>query len=131
VEPAVTEPVPEEPAEEPPAQAAVAKPKERKEKPIQLTTEEVKAVMKRAKPMVGACFDRHRPSLPAGGGKVEFELTVANSGTVKASKVVTSGLEANPVSTCIMKVHRAMKFPRNLNDPPMSFTVPYSYAPAQ
>jgi hypothetical protein len=112
--------------EEPPAPA----PPPRKERAVLLTMPEVAELLGRARPQVRACFARNRPLLPAGAGKLEVELAIANSGAVRTARVMTAGLDAGPLAGCISWTLRSLRFPKNINSPPLTIIVPYSYSAA-
>ncbi len=116
------------PPVEPPAEVPDPPEPPRVQKPILLTTKEVGAALARVRPAVKACFDRHRPSLPDAAGKVEVELAIANSGAVRTALVTSAGLEDGPLAKCVTRTLKAVKLPRNTNNPPMTISVPYSYS---
>ena len=87
-----------------------------------LTTKEVGRTLVRARPAVTACFESNRWK----GGGLKVELSIANSGGVKSARVLTAGFEAGPLSDCISRTMRGLRFPRNLNNPPLTIIVPYS-----
>ena len=134
----VTPPAPPDPAQPPPPdpdtppvtpdppQPPVAPPPPRMARPVTLTTKEVSKTLVRARPAVTSCFERNRWK----GGKLEVELSIANSGAVKASRVLTSGFESGPLASCLSKTMRGLSFPRNTNNPPLTIIVPYSYSAA-
>ena len=91
-----------------------------------LTTKELGPLLARARPQVQACFEHNRPKA---GSKLEVELAIANSGGVRSARIVTGGLESGPLAACISRTLKAMHFPRNTNNPPVTIIVPYSYGP--
>ncbi|HEY8206512.1 MAG TPA: protein kinase [Myxococcaceae bacterium] len=121
VEPPVDPPGPVEPLVTPPVPIVPTPP--RPEKAVTLTTKEVGRALVRVRPQVTACFDRARFK-----GKVEVELSIANSGAVRTARVVTAGMESGPLAGCISRTLKGLRFPRNLNNPPLTIIVPYSLA---
>ncbi|HYV44971.1 MAG TPA: protein kinase [Myxococcaceae bacterium] len=120
--PPVETPTPTPPVEPP---TPVAMPPKR-ERPVLLTTRDLSQMLVRARPQMNACFQHNQPKT---GNKLDVELSIANSGAVKSARVVTAGLETGPLAECISRTLKALRFPRNTNNPPVAIRVPYSYGP--
>jgi serine/threonine protein kinase len=120
VETPVAAPTPTPPVETP------TLPPPKRERPVLLTTKDLKPMLARARPQVQLCLEHNRNKA---GGKLEVELSIANSGGVKSAKVLTAGQESGPLAECISRTLKGLRFPRNTNNPPVTIIVPYSYGP--
>jgi len=116
--PGETTPPPAPPVEPP---TPVTPPK--RERPVLLTTKDLGPTLARARPQVHSCFERNKSKA---GSKLQVELSIANSGGVRSARIVTAGLEAGPLAECISRTLKALHFPRNTNNPPITIIVPYS-----
>jgi len=117
-------PPPVETATAPPIPPVEPPPPLKREKPVLLTKKEMSPLLSRVRPQVQTCFE-HVGS--RAGAKLEVELSIANSGSVKSARVVTAGLEAGPLAGCVSRTLKAVHFPRNTNNPPVTIIVPYTY----
>ncbi|MFZ5470916.1 MAG: protein kinase domain-containing protein [Myxococcota bacterium] len=120
---------PPAPPEPPPPAAKVAVSPAKAPPPAKvgpLTSAEIAPVMAAAKKDISRCIERHRTQLGSEAGQVDIMLTIAPTGLVTAARVPTAGLEGTPLSACIVKEVKRLRFPRHTAKP-MTINVPFGY----
>jgi serine/threonine-protein kinase len=72
------------------------------------------------------CFEQNRAALPSGDGKVTLTFTIVKSGTVSNAAVDSPGGSSGPLSQCIVRQVKAMRFPSH-KDNEVTVSLPFLY----
>jgi serine/threonine protein kinase len=125
----VPEPVPATPTPAPevtPTPTTTAK-KPSKPEPIRpLSKTSIASAVTASREKLMSCFYNNRDALQSDKGIVTITLSIAQSGQVTASKVVTPNFQSGPISTCLVRESKRIKFPRHV-DKEVTVTLPFEY----
>ncbi len=94
--------------------------------PVQLTERDIAGVVSRSSDSILGCFEKFRSTLSATEGEVTLTMTILQSGAVSDARVATPGFESNPLSACIVRQVKALRFPRNV-DREVTISLPFRY----
>ena len=98
-------------------------------KPATLDDKQVVDTLHAHQPDVKACYDQALKAKPGLAGKLEVTFTVAPSGQVAASKILSSTLGSPPLEACILAKTKTWQFPKPTGDGNFNFTFPFELNP--
>jgi serine/threonine-protein kinase len=92
---------------------------------VVLGMKDVYAAMSRRKAGIVGCGERHRSDLPP-DGRVVVRMEIERTGAV-AVQIVSPGLETTALAGCLAEQIRALRFPKNRNDPALKIELPLRF----
>ncbi len=89
----------------------------------------VRQKIKKDLPKINRCYEsalRYEPEL---AGKVSVRFAVVRNGYVKGVHIIENTTGSDNVQRCVVRVVRAIRFPRRRTGKSLRFTFPFVFAP--